>query len=272
MKLFFRISRAKVLFFCRKKLVSSQEDYAAFLKKSAAAYEKQPLVLQDKTAVCEPDELFCVIGEHRGLGETYGFPYAAGRSDKENALAMMHHLTAHTFYCGATKNILPDDAAEILPNAFDLPFEKAINCRMKAIALTDILNAYGIKALPVCATSAQNGCHFLVNVWLKEENRFIVMDPSFNCTFLDETGKNLSVHELRNQIFQNKPVTVSGYSFFGTENFKDYYFSAFVCDLMANLATWKTNRRSKKDLSKVCGVDFNARVPESFKTPENVRC
>lgn len=269
MNLFFRISRARILLFSRNNLVSTKEGYEALMKKSIESYTAQPLIIKDGTVHAEPDQsaLFCVIEEHRGLGAAYGFPYSADRSDKENALAIMEHLTKHTFYCGATKNLLPDDAAEILKNAFDLPFDKAINCRMKAIALTDILNAYGIKALPVCATSAQNGCHFLVNVWLKEENRFIVMDPSFNCTFLDETGKALSVHELRDHVVNQQSVVVNGYSFLGTEDFKDYYYSAFICDLMANLATWETNRRGKKELSKVCGVKFNARVPESLCTP-----
>lgn len=266
MNLLFRIRRAKALLFLGKKMISTKEDYAAFMKGSAAAYTPQQVAVKDETVKreAEPDALFCVIPGHRALIETYHFPYDTSLPDRENALAIMAHLTQHTFYCGATKNLLPDDAAEILKNAFDLPYEKALNCRQKAIALTDLLNACGIKALPVCATSDAGGCHFFVSVWLKEECRFLALDPSFHCFFSDETGKDLSIHALRNCILNHRPVTVNGYSIFGTEDFKDYYFSAFVCDLMANLSTWKTNRRSKKELSKVCGAVFDARVPETL--------
>ena len=266
MNLFFHISRAKTRFDCRNKLISSKEEYAAFMKKCADEYKPQALTVTDNTAKSEAkqSELFCVIPEHSNLGEKYGFPYSAGLSDKENSFAIMHCLTEHTNYCGATRNILPDDAVEILPNSFDLPYEKALNCRSKAISLTDILNSYGIKALPVCCVSIDGGSHFIVNVWLKEENRFIVLDPSFNCYFSNENGRELSIYELRECVLNNSPVTVNGYSFLGTEELKDYYFNAFIKDLMANISTWKTNKRSRKELSKVCGVVFDTRVPKTL--------
>ncbi len=262
----FKISRAKVLVASGEKLVSTKEDYVAFMKKSVNEYEHKSVIVRDETVKCEAstDALFCVIPEHRDLGKKYGFLYSTDLSDKENVLAIMNYLTAHTYYCSATRNILPDDGAEILENAFDLSFDKALNCRSKAIVFTDILNSYGIKALPICAMSDDKGCHFLVNVWLKEENRFISFDPSFNCFFTDKTGRELSVYELRDRIIENETVTINGYSFLGTDDFKDYYYSAFICDLMANLSTWKTNLRGKKELSKVCGVDFDAKVPETL--------
>ena len=267
MTLLFRLRKAKFLFYQRKKnLVSSKEDYFALIKKSAEEYRSQKLVVKDENAKREADikALFSIIPEHRDLGGKYGFTYSSDLSDKENVLEIMEHLTKHTHYCGETKNILPDDAAEILPDSFDLPFEKALNCRFKAIAFTDVLNSYGIKAFPVCAISNDKGIHFFVSVWLKEEKRFIITDPSFNCTFSNETGRELSVYELRDRIIDNKPVEINGYSFLGAEDFKDYYFHAFVRDEMANISTWKTNRRSKKELSRVCGVEFNARVPEGL--------
>lgn len=263
MNLWFRIRRAKLLFYIRKTLCSSEEDYLAFLEKAAADYTARPLIAKDETAtqdaVC--DALFCKIDAHRDLGERYSFPFSAACTDQENAIAIMRHLTEHTHYCGNTKNLLPDDGAEILLHAFDLPFEKALNCRAKAIALTDVLNAYSIKALPVCATAKQGSCHFLVHIWLREENRFIVLDPSVNCFFSDKCGKALSVFELRDCIIQNKGFAVNGYTLLGRDAYKDYYQSAFL-GALESLSTWKTNKRNKKELSKVCGVTFDTRIPE----------
>ena len=265
MNLWFRIRRAKLLFYIRKTLCASEEEYHAFIEKAAAEYTARPLAAKDETAKEEAacDALFCKINAHRDLGERYNFPFLAAYTDQTNVIAVMRHLTEHTHYCGNTKNLLPDDGAEILSLAFDLPFEKALNCRAKAIALTDVLNAYGLKALPVCATTAQGNCHFLVHVWLREENRFIALDPSVNCFFSDKFGKALSIFELRDCIIQNKDFTINGYTFFGTDAYKDYYQSAFL-GALESISTWKTNKRSKKELSKVCGVAFDTRVPHSI--------
>ena len=266
MNLLFRISRAKTRLYCRKKLISSKEEYTSFLKKCADDYKPQVLTVVDNTVKCKAkqSELFCVIPEHSNLGRKYGFPYSDELTDKENAFAIMNYLTKHTYYCGATRNILPDDGMEILRYSFNQPFKKAINCRAKAIALTDILNSYGINSLPVCCMSNGGGSHFLVNIWLKEENRFIVLDPSFNCYFSNDRGRNMSVYELSECVLNNRSVTVNGYSFLGTEEFKDYYFDVFIRDLMANISTWETNKRCRKELSKVCGVVFDTRVPKTL--------
>ena len=267
MNLLFRISRIKTRFYCRKKLISSKEEYAIFMKKCADEYKPKALTITDNLIKSEAkqNELFCIILEHSNLGEKYSFPYSACLSDKENSFAIMRYLTEHTYYCGATGNFLPDEVSEILPNSFDMPYEKALNCRSKAIALTDILNSYGIKALPICCVSNNGGSHFLVNVWLREENRFIVLDPSFNCYFGNESGGELSIHELRESVLNNSHITVNDYSFLGTQELKDYYFNAFIKDLMANISTWETNKRNRKELSKVCGVVFDTRVPEIIK-------
>ena len=119
MNLLFRISRAKTRLYCRKKLISSKEEYTSFLKKCADDYKPQVLTVVDNTVKCKAkqSELFCVIPEHSNLGRKYGFPYSDELTDKENAFAIMNYLTKHTYYCGATRNILPDDGMEIPSSA-----------------------------------------------------------------------------------------------------------------------------------------------------------
>ena len=99
MNLKFRISWLKTLFFCRKNLISSREDYIAFLKKCADEYKPRTVIVKDETVKCEaaPDLLFLKIPGHRESAKTYGFPYADGLTDRENAIAIMAHLTKHIF-------------------------------------------------------------------------------------------------------------------------------------------------------------------------------
>lgn len=49
MNLLFRIRRAKALLFLGKKMISTKEDYAAFMKGSAAAYTPQQVAVKDET-------------------------------------------------------------------------------------------------------------------------------------------------------------------------------------------------------------------------------
>ncbi|MBQ3462817.1 MAG: hypothetical protein IJH36_06855, partial [Clostridia bacterium] len=53
MNLLFRISRAKTRLYCSKKLISSKEEYAIFLKKCADEYKSQVLNVTDNTVKCK---------------------------------------------------------------------------------------------------------------------------------------------------------------------------------------------------------------------------
>lgn len=245
----------------RKKVISSIENYEQIFE--SENYKPLSVSANDKFAVndCNVNNLFQYTNEYDIIKSRYVFPYEDGLTDIENALNIMDYLTKHTHYCGASLNVLPDNTLDILNYSFDKDFTDALNCRFKAIALTDILIAYGIKAFPICLRSEENGVHFVVSVYSNEEKRFIVLDPSFNCYFVDKNNTLLSIFELRNCIIKNEPVDAVNFTFINAQQHKGYYLSAFISDCISNISTWESNIRSKKSNSKICAVDFNTKVP-----------
>lgn len=219
--------------------------------------------IADKYAVkdFEIKKFFINLEEYETIKKEYDFPYNQNLTDTENSLNIMNYLTQHTHYCGATSNVLPDNTLDILKYSFDKSFVNALNCRFKALVLTDVLIAYGIKALPILLRSENNGVHFVVHIYSKEQKKFVVLDPSFNCCFTDENDNLLSIFELRNAIIDKKTVKLRNYSFQNTEKHKEYYFSAFISDCISNISTWETNKRSKKMNNKVCAIEFDTKVP-----------
>lgn len=257
----FFLKRNIFKFKMKNKAVTSIEEYEKTFE--TENYTPLSISANDKFAVKDynVDNLFKYSEEYDIIKTSYDFPYNKKLTDIENALNIMDYLTKHTHYCGASLNVLPDNTLDILNYSFDKEFADALNCRFKAIALTDILIAYGIKALPICLRSEENGVHFVVSVYSKEEKRFIMLDPSFNCCFVNDNNTALSVFELRNCLIKNKPVQVINFTFINPEKHKDFYFSAFISDCISNISTWETNIKSKKVNRKICAIDFNTKVP-----------
>lgn len=161
----------------------------------------------------------------------------------EKTIAIMNYLTRHTFYSGAQSHLVSDDAAGILEWSFDKGFGHAINCRFKAIAFTDLLMANGIKAYPILMRDKNLiGAHFTVHVYLPENGKWAVFDPSFNSYFTDKNGGILNVYELRSEMLKDiYAVEIVGYDFNGTRECKDVYRKYFISSLLANVSTWRDN-------------------------------
>lgn len=271
-KTLFKIYKLKALLFMGKRArktlraVNTPEAYTRFLVSEQKKYQPLPLCIVDKFARHQTNasDLFCSLDEHRTIRGLYHFPYSADNTDIENAIAIMNHLSEHTFYSGCSSCLLPDSTIEILEYSYGRDFSHSLNCRLKAIALTDILISYGIKALPICMLSEAGGCHFVVHVYLQETNDFFVCDPSFNCYFTDEDNLPLSIFEMRHRFIENKAVYAVGYTFLGGEEFRDLYLSMFVRDCLSNISTWQTNKRNRRIYTKPLGIKFKTIVPTNI--------
>lgn len=188
-------------------------------------------------------DLFDNIRQKYSLGNI-----ADGGNDFDNVIKLMKWLTENTYYSGAQYKFLPDDTLKILDFSFQNGFNHAINCRYKAIALSDILVSAGIKAFPVCLVDSNfNGCHLMCEVYLREQNKWIVVDPSFNTYFTDENDRILDVFELRELFLEMKTPKIIGYNFNGTAKCKNIYINVFVKSCLANISTWQDNSGNCRD-------------------------
>ena len=170
----------------------------------------------------------------------------------------MEWLTENTYYNGGQpkSRILPDNPLNILEFSCGRSFKNAINCRYKAIILTDLLLAIGIKAYPLCLVGGKKiGCHFMVHAYSPELNKWVALDPSFNTHFKNEDGLILDILQLRKSLQNNGFPIICGYNFNGSriQCFEQYKYG-FVKEPLQFISTWEDNARDEDKMEIQHGV------------------
>ena len=251
----------------------SSEKYAEYV--SEMDYEeallKEPVCIKDMASEdrelteTELDKIIKPYDFHTQLNEKYNLSdIATADSDFDKAVQILKWLTEHTYYSGMQMKMLNDDTLEILDYSFDKPFNRAINCRYRAIAFADCLVAVGIKAFPVAMVSSEfTGSHFTCLVYISEEDKWCSFDPSFGCWFTDEKGELLDIFEIRELFLENKEPVVKGYSFNGKQENFDVYMNSFLKFCVSNLSTWADNSTDRRSENTFSGrKQFSSAIPE----------
>lgn len=252
----------------------SSEKYAEYV--SEMDYEeallKEPVCIKDMASEdrelteTELDKIIKPYDFHAQLNEKYNLSdIATADSDFDKAVQVLEWLTEHTYYSGMQMKMLNDDTLEILDYSFDKPFNRAINCRYRAIAFADCLVAVGIKAFPVAMVSSEfTGSHFTCLVYISEEDKWCSFDPSFGCWFTDEEGELLDIFEIRELFLENKEPVVKGYSFNGKQENFDVYMNSFLKFCVSNLSTWADNSTDRRSENTFSGrKQFSSAIPET---------
>ncbi|MBO5066115.1 MAG: transglutaminase domain-containing protein [Clostridia bacterium] len=251
----------------------SSEKYAEYV--SEMDYEeallKEPVCIKDMASEdtelteTELDKIIKSYDFHTQLNEKYNLSdIATADNDFDKAVQILEWLTEHTYYSGMQMKMLNDDTLEILEYSFDKPFNRAINCRYRAIAFADCLVAVGIKAFPVAMVSSEfTGSHFTCLVYISEEDKWCSFDPSFGCWFTDEEGELLDIFEIRELFLENKEPVVKGYSFNGKQENFDVYMNSFLKFCISNLSTWADNSTDRRSENTFSGrKQFSSAIPE----------
>lgn len=251
----------------------SSEKYAEYV--SEMDYEeallKEPVCIKDMASEdrelteTELDKIIKPYDFHTQLNEKYNLSdIATADSDSDKAVQILEWLTKHTYYSGMQMKMLNDDTLKILDYSFDKPFNRAINCRYRAIAFADCLVAVGIKAFPVAMVSSEfTGSHFTCLVYISEEDKWCSFDPSFGCWFTDEEGELLDIFEIRELFLENKEPVVKGYSFNGKQENFDVYMNSFLKFCVSNLSTWADNSIDRRSENTFSGrKQFSSAIPE----------
>ena len=251
----------------------SSEKYAEYVSETdyEEALLKEPVCVKDmasedrELAETELDKIIKPYDFHTQLNEKYNLSdIATADSDFDKAVQILEWLTEHTYYSGMQMKMLNDDTLEILDYSFDKPFNRAINCRYRAIAFADCLVAVGIKAFPVAMVSSEfTGSHFTCLVYISEEDKWCSFDPSFGCWFTDEDGELLDIFEIRELFLEKKEPVVKGYSFNGKQENFDVYMNSFLKFCVSNLSTWADNSTDRRSENTFSGrKQFSSAIPE----------
>ncbi len=253
----------------KKRKLKTREGYIEYLKKWDIS-KAPPLTVGNTDGLkdADYDKLFTYLNEYDLLKEKYSLETVIkGDTDFEKALSLMQWLTDSTWYSGEQHlfhPLLQDDTLSILDFGYKKSFYYAINCRYKAIALSDILMAFGIKAYPVSMVDAdQDGNHLTVHAYLNDEKKWVLLDPSFNTYFTDSDGNVLNVLELRQYFLDGKEPVIHGYNFNGTTEGITPYKEVFLKSDLTNLSTWHDNTNDCRKTK-----NFNKRKQFDCKLPK----
>jgi len=233
----------------------SPENYAAFVRKCAADSEMPRLRENAQQAGPYPEGpdngwryKFGRLPVHDRLLKACKLDEIAGQGDTfTRALRLMGWLCAHTWYSGASfwsarfsnsyfqgKRI---DSMRILRFAFDKPFSHSINCGHVGYLLADCLLAAGFSAIPVTMKNyiyhaggeKTKGVpnHTVVHLWLPEERRWVMLDPSLDSYISGSDGRALNLAE----IYERRggdDLRVARYSLNGTQECREEYLGYFI--------------------------------------------
>jgi hypothetical protein len=176
------------------------------------------------------------------------------------SLNIMQWLTDNTYYCGQSNH----DGIEVfstLEYALKGGFEYAIRCDQKSMALSECLLALNILAHPVALEDYEYNdtgdgitgicSHSCTHIYLPEEEKWIMFDPSFNAYFTDKNGIILNIIEIKNTLKKREPVVLSQYSLNGHGDiFRKGYPYNFIYNLSFRIGVWDGNHSSNRIYNK----------------------
>ncbi|MCL2494053.1 MAG: transglutaminase-like domain-containing protein [Oscillospiraceae bacterium] len=249
-----------------RKSIASHEGYVDYTRRCAARPAAAYWTQNSARAGAFPGSdsgwryVFERLPVHDRLLQEYGLNEIAGQGNAfDRSLRLMDWLTAHSCYNGMEIRACyrfqgkKEDSLRILRYAYGGGFRRAVNCRHKAYVFADCLIAAGIHAIPIGMESrtwrpdedtvTPTPCHFVVHVWLPEEQRWVMFDPSFNSYITDKAGRTLDLIEIHELHRQGEAMNAARYDFNGTQDCRASYLNGFILGSLLEIQAWDGSDR-----------------------------
>lgn len=151
--------------------------------------------------------------EYKTLIEKYQIDQIAGEGTAfQRAERLLHWMSPRLKHKPDYDNHVPMNSLTLLEYSLDRP-ENGINCRNKAVILTECCLALGIYArrvyiMPCSPYDGDN--HVVTEIFDRKLGKWIMLDPSTDGVFRDEKGAPLSLLELRERFAGNRSARFTG--------------------------------------------------------------
>jgi len=159
------------------------------------------------------DVNFSYIYDHpkyETLKSTYPIEAVAGDGDDfSKAINLLQWVSAHNYHKGDYRGNIPQNALDLLNYSYDKDSSFGINCVGLARILSECLLAIGIQArqvfiMPCSPYDGDN--HVVTHVFIKEANKWVMLDPTLNAYVVTQQGEYLSLLELRDLLANQEPI------------------------------------------------------------------
>ncbi|WP_316802497.1 transglutaminase domain-containing protein [Pedobacter nototheniae] len=154
-----------------------------------------------------------------------------------NLLHWVHNLIRHD---GSSNN-------PTLKNAIDLikvcrEENRGVNCRMLATVLNECYLSMGITSRYItCMPKETNfdDCHVINMVYIKDLNKWIWIDPTFDSYVMDEKGGLLGIQEVRERLIKGMPLVLNADANWNRTSLqtKEYYLQTYMAKNLYRLET-----------------------------------
>ena len=140
--------------------------------------------------------------EYKTLIEKYGIDKIAGEGTAfERGVRLMRWMAPKLTHKSDYDNHIPFNSLALLEYSLDKP-EQGINCRNKSIILTECCLALGIYArrvyiMPYSPYDGDN--HVVSEIYDPELGKWVMLDPTTSCYFIDKNDVPLSLLEIRDR-------------------------------------------------------------------------
>jgi len=134
---------------------------------------------------------------------------AGNGDDFSKAVNLLNWVSSNIYHMGNYSGAIPANAISYLDHAFGKDSAQGINCVGLSTILSECLLSIGIKArkvfiMPCSPYDADN--HVVVQAYIKEMGKWVMLDPTFNAYINNAQGDCLSLLELRHHLADQAPV------------------------------------------------------------------
>jgi len=134
---------------------------------------------------------------------------AGDGGDFSKAVNLLCWISKHIYHKGDHDGAITHNALTLLDYAYDKGKPCGINCVALATILSECLLAVGLQArrvylMPCSPYDGDN--HAVTHVYVREMNKWVMLDPTFNAYLTNEQGERLSLLDLRNCLANQTPV------------------------------------------------------------------
>lgn len=212
------------------------------------------------------------------LREKYDLEKVAGKGgDFPRAKRLLHYLAPRLAHSSWYDNHVPCNALDLLEYSLNKP-EQGINCLNKSKILAECCLALGIYArrvsmMPYSPYDFDN--HVVTEIYDRNLRKWIMLDPTTDGYFVDETKTPLSLLEMRHNFANDEFVTFVS----ATEKLTDLqksaqknaYFNCYICKNLFYFMVGNRNGFGPTD-SWLCFAPEGFRVKETNVANARYRC
>lgn len=141
------------------------------------------------------------------------FEIAGTGSTLSKAMNLLDWLSSSTYYYGQYDNHITNNALDLLEYSYGKGSENGINCRALSTILTECYLAIGLKArsiylMPFSPYDSDN--HVVCEVFIPENNKWIMVDPTYNGYIMNKNDDIYSALGLRHALADRTEIKLCG--------------------------------------------------------------